>query len=88
MQLLSNMSRSLPTLVTFSNVFDFVCLCIYYTLLTPFAFSQLYLILLEVEEAEKVKTTVSDKEEESQLMENIKRKVEQLYNELRRTNLL
>lgn len=48
---------------------------------------KLYLILLEVEEAEKVKTTVSDKEEESRLMQNMKRKVEQLYNELRCTNL-
>lgn len=54
----------------------------------PFAFSQLYIVLIEVEEANKMKTTVSDKEEERQLMQNIKRKVDQLYNELRCTNLL
>lgn len=56
--------------------------------LTPFSFSQLYMILLEVEEAEKMKATVSDKDEERQLMLNMKRKVQQLYTELRCTNLL
>jgi len=54
----------------------------------PFVFSQLYIVLLEVEEAEKMKATVSDKDEERRLMQNIKRKVEQLYTELRVTNLL
>jgi len=54
----------------------------------PLVFSQLYIVLLEVEEAEKMKATVSDKDEERRLMQNIKRKVEQLYTELRVTNLL
>ncbi|KAG1941186.1 protein PAT1 homolog 2 [Pimephales promelas] len=49
---------------------------------------KLYIVLLEVEEAEKMKATVSDKDEERRLMQNIKRKVEQLYTELRVTNLL
>uniref|UniRef100_A0A673HDN0 Protein PAT1 homolog 2-like n=1 Tax=Sinocyclocheilus rhinocerous TaxID=307959 RepID=A0A673HDN0_9TELE len=49
---------------------------------------KLYIVLLEVEEANKMKATVSDKDEERQLMQNIKRKVDQLYNELRCTNLL
>uniref|UniRef100_A0A9J8C0I9 PAT1 homolog 2 n=1 Tax=Cyprinus carpio carpio TaxID=630221 RepID=A0A9J8C0I9_CYPCA len=49
---------------------------------------KLYIVLLEVEEANKMKATVSDKDEERRLMQNIKRKVDQLYNELRCTNLL
>ncbi|XP_048027128.1 protein PAT1 homolog 2 isoform X3 [Megalobrama amblycephala] len=49
---------------------------------------KLYIVLLEVEEAEKTKATVSDKDEERRLMQNIKRKVQQLYTELRCTNLL
>uniref|UniRef100_A0A673KUD6 Protein PAT1 homolog 2-like n=1 Tax=Sinocyclocheilus rhinocerous TaxID=307959 RepID=A0A673KUD6_9TELE len=49
---------------------------------------KLYIVLLEVEEADKMKATVSDKDEERQLVQNIKRKVEHLYNELRCTNLL
>ncbi|KAI2658652.1 hypothetical protein H4Q32_016764 [Labeo rohita] len=49
---------------------------------------KLYMVLLEVEEADKMKATVSDKDEEKRLTQNIKRKVEQLYNELRCTNLL
>ncbi|XP_077062016.1 protein PAT1 homolog 2 [Siphateles boraxobius] len=49
---------------------------------------KLYIVLLEVEEAEKTKATVTDKDEERQLMQNIKRKVKQLYTELRVTNLL
>ncbi|XP_016393506.1 protein PAT1 homolog 2-like isoform X3 [Sinocyclocheilus rhinocerous] len=49
---------------------------------------ELYIVLLEVEEADKMKATVSDKDEERQLVQNIKRKVEHLYNELRCTNLL
>ncbi|XP_059386154.1 protein PAT1 homolog 2-like [Carassius carassius] len=48
----------------------------------------LYIVLLEVEEADKMKATVSDKDEERRLVQNIKKKVEQLYNELRCTNLL
>uniref|UniRef100_A0A8C2D2N7 PAT1 homolog 2 n=1 Tax=Cyprinus carpio TaxID=7962 RepID=A0A8C2D2N7_CYPCA len=49
---------------------------------------KLYIVLLEVEEANKMKATVSDKDEERRLMQNIKRKVDQLYNKLRCTNLL
>ncbi|XDV44829.1 hypothetical protein PO909_013065 [Leuciscus waleckii] len=49
---------------------------------------KLYIVLLEVEEAEKMKATVSDKDEKRRLMQNIKGKVEQLYTELRVTNLL
>uniref|UniRef100_A0A8C2PTU0 PAT1 homolog 2 n=1 Tax=Cyprinus carpio TaxID=7962 RepID=A0A8C2PTU0_CYPCA len=49
---------------------------------------KLYIVLLEVEEADKMKATVSDKDEEKRLVQNIQRKVEQLYNELRCTNLL
>lgn len=59
-----------------------------FALFNPFAFSQLYIVLLEVEEANKMKATVSDKDEERRLMQNIKRKVDQLYNKLRCTNLL
>lgn len=59
-----------------------------FALFNPFAFSQLYIVLLEVEEADKMKATVSDKDEEKRLVQNIQRKVEQLYNELRCTNLL
>ncbi|XP_067225929.1 protein PAT1 homolog 2 [Chanodichthys erythropterus] len=49
---------------------------------------KLYAVLLEVEEAEKTKATVSDKDEERRLMQNMKRKVQQLYTGLRCTNLL
>ncbi|TRY64746.1 hypothetical protein DNTS_017797 [Danionella cerebrum] len=48
---------------------------------------KLYIVMLEVEEAENLKATVSDKEEERQLMESVNKKVEQLYNVMRRTNL-
>ncbi|XP_055031703.2 protein PAT1 homolog 2 isoform X2 [Misgurnus anguillicaudatus] len=44
---------------------------------------KLYIVLLEVEEAEKMKATVPNKEEERRLMQNTQRKVEQIYGRLR-----
>ncbi|XP_051522922.1 protein PAT1 homolog 2 [Myxocyprinus asiaticus] len=49
---------------------------------------KLYIVLLEVEESEKVKVTVSNKEEERRLMQNIQRRVEHIYSRLRCPTLL
>ncbi|XP_056627761.1 protein PAT1 homolog 2 [Triplophysa dalaica] len=43
---------------------------------------KLFIVLLEVEEAKKIKATASNKEEERRLMQNTQKKVEQIYSRL------
>ncbi|KAI7797097.1 protein PAT1 homolog 2 [Triplophysa rosa] len=43
---------------------------------------KLFIVLLEVEEAKKIKATVSNKEEERRLMQNTQKKVERIYSRL------
>lgn len=49
---------------------------------------QLFIVLLEVEEAKKIKATASNKEEERRLMQNTQKKVEQIYSRLQSPTFL
>lgn len=49
---------------------------------------QLFIVLLEVEEAERMKTTVQSEVEERRLMEKTQRKVELIYSGLQHNNPL
>lgn len=49
---------------------------------------QLFIVLLEVEETERMKTTVLSEAEERRLMEKRQRKVEHIYSQLQHHNPL
>lgn len=49
---------------------------------------QLFMVLLEVEETERMKTPLLSEAEERRLMEKIQRKVEHIYSQLQHHNPL